>query len=193
VQKDVLGGWHKDDGTEEASPANTGYFSRHTYDLDDCKVYKMGVYLQDHDHDKTGLWVREGSHRLASFRAGEVQYTNMRAGDVIVFDVRITHSGQFKSLLERKLLVLSKHVPQRFFDWSFATARTAYRALRSRERIALFFTFGLPNQHTIEFARSNMRRQLRLTPGTSPRLPSAIRKAFESRGVVLAEDHFTGF
>jgi ribosomal protein L16/L10AE len=194
VQKDILNGWHKDDGTDPARPQDPGYFQRFTYDLDDCKVYKAGVYFQDHEKDKNGLWVREGSHRIAGNDDGPVHYTGTKKGDVIIFDVRITHSGQFKSKLQRALIRASEKLPAKaLVERGLAESRRTLRKLLGRERVASFFTFGLPNQHTIEFARANMRRQIMLTPGTSPRLPEGLRKEFERVGVKTAEPYFDAF
>jgi hypothetical protein len=193
VQKDILGGWHKDDGTDAAAPDMTGYFSKFAYGIDDCKVYKMGIYLQDHQNDAAGLSVREGSHRTKSWSEGPVRYTGGPAGSVVVFDVRITHTGQLRTRLQRKLIDLASYLPKQYFEPAFAKARRSYRAAVGRERIAMFFTFGMPNEHTIEFATSNMRRQLKLEPGTNPKLPPNVRQAFESNHVLLAEDHFPKF
>jgi hypothetical protein len=140
-----------------------------------------------------GLSVREGSHHVKSHAEGQPFYTATPAGSVVLFDVRITHSGQFKTQLQRRLIQISDYLPKRYFDATFAKTRTAYRAALGRERVAIFFTFGLPNDHTVQFAISNMRRQVKLTPGTSPKLPANLRKAFEDNHVLLAEDHFPSF
>jgi hypothetical protein len=190
LQKDVPGGWHKDDGTSESSPDSPGYFSKFAYDADDCKVYKMAVYLESHDHDHAGLWVRDGSHRVKSYERGTPHYLGPRAGGVIIFDVRITHSGQFKSKLYRAMLKLGRFLPARVADPAFTKTRAFVRAVTNRQRIAYFFTFGVPNAYTIEFARNNILRQLSLTPGTNMRLPKNLKNELERAGVLLAEDHF---
>jgi phytanoyl-CoA dioxygenase PhyH len=190
IQKDVLTGWHKDDGTQQSNPNETGYFAKFAYGADDCRVYKMGVYLQDHDKDTAGLTVREGSHHCKAIDDGAIHYTGSRAGSVVLFDVRITHSGQDKTRLQRRLTMASALLPKGSVDAMFAKTRMLYRTLVGRERIASFFTFGLPNDYTIEFSKNNMRRQLRLTPGTSPKLPASMREAFIKENVLLAEDHF---
>ena len=189
VQKDRLGGWHKDDGTNPAQPDNLGYFSRFAYDADDCRVYKMGIYLQDHDHDNAGLWVREGSHRMKSVDDGRLVYTATKAGSVIVFDVRISHTGHLPSRMQAKLRNMSRSLPGgAVIDFAVRKTRLTYRRAIGRERMAIFFTFGIPNDYTLEFSRNNMLRQIRLTPGTDPKLPASLRQALERENVLLAED-----
>jgi hypothetical protein len=190
VQKDVPGGWHKDDGTDPANPKDTGYFSQFAYDASDCKLYKMGLYLQAHDRNQGGLWVRDGSHRFNNTEKGADRYLGPRLGGALVFDVRISHSGQFKSRAPRVLLKAGKVLPSRLAQPAITRSRALVRALTGRERVACFFTFGLPNAFTIEFARNNMSRQLLLTPGTSPRLPDELANALRTAGVLLAQDHF---
>jgi hypothetical protein len=65
-----------------------------------------------------------------------------------------------------------------------------YRAMIGRERILITISFGLPNDYMLEFAKRSMRRQINDTPGTSPMLPTLLRKEFEANGVLLAEDQF---
>jgi hypothetical protein len=191
LQKDVLNGWHKDDGTDGRDPNQVGYFPRFAYDADDCRVYKAGVYLEDHHLDHCGLWVREGSHLVKDHGIGAPVYTAPRCGDVVIFDVRVTHSGQFKTFLQRQVIKIAGYAPKpEAVERAFTRARRAYRTILGRERMASFFTFGLSNALTIEFAKSNMSRQIADTPGTNPFLPANIRREFEKAGVALAEDHF---
>ncbi len=185
LQKNVFGGWHKDDGTD-GSAANYGYFTRFAYDQDDCRVLTTAIYLEDHDRDAAGLWVREGSHHTRSLDEGTVHYLGARAGSVVIFDVRITHSGEFKSNWQARL---SRHVRLPYFDAVFAGIRKAYRSVVGRDRHGIFFTFGLPNEYTINFAKYAMVKQLSFVQGSQPRLPTAVRKPLDAANVQLAEDH----
>jgi len=189
IQKDVFTSWHKDDGTDASRPDYPGYFSNFTYEVNECKVYRLGVYLQDHDCDEYGLSVREGSHRFKSLEDGPAYYTGARARSIIIFDARITHAGQLKSKVLGRLL-----------DWSSSLkpaketverVRALYRAAMGRERIAIFSSFGLPNTYTIEYARRIMEKELRLTGGVMSNLPLAFRRALNQNGVSLAQDHFS--
>ncbi len=190
VQKDILGGWHKDDGTSDGNSTDSGYFSTFAYDADDCRVYKMGVYLQDHDANAGGLFVREGSHRSKSYTDGREIYLGGRAGDVVLFDVRITHTGEKKTRLQKRLFPTTAGRLRRMINKAASRLRAGYRAALGRERICIFFTFGICNHYTIEFAKSNMLRQIRLQPSTSPVLPDGFRNCCEAKGIELAETHF---
>ena len=55
--------WHKDDGTGKGDESN-GYFGERTYGNDDCNVYKVAIYFQDHLRNTGGFSVIEGSHKL---------------------------------------------------------------------------------------------------------------------------------
>ena len=59
-------------------------------------IVKALVYLQDHGNDDDALRLVPGSHRFASLehRAHQEEILHPRAGDVILFDQRITHGGQ---------------------------------------------------------------------------------------------------
>ncbi|QQE63816.1 hypothetical protein GFS31_04860 [Leptolyngbya sp. BL0902] len=57
--------------------------------------------------------------------------------------------------------------------------------------MAIFFTFGLPNTFTQNFAIANMARQCRESGCENFLLPPDVRQAFLQKGVLLAEDVFT--
>lgn len=91
VHSKTMSGWHKDDGMQ-VMPG--GYFGQPMYDNPNCRVYKVALYLQDHVNNLGGLTVRKNSHRLASINDGQETYLKTRVGDIIIFDVRLTHTGQ---------------------------------------------------------------------------------------------------
>ena len=197
VQMNVLGGWHKDDGTDVERPEHTGYFNQFTYDRDDCAVYKVGIYLYDHDQDRAGLSVRVGSHRVKAHDAGPAHYTAPRAGVHGCLRCADHSCGRVQG---RNFLQLaccnyrrSCHMRSAGFPRAGLPRRKVYRSIIGRQRLAIFFTFGVPNEYTYEFAKSNMRRQLADEPDASRTLPPDVRKAFEDQGVLLAEDQVNHF
>src|SRR5205807_85753 len=104
LQKNVMGGWHKDyDDSNRADFAEPSELS--IVDCDDFAVYKFGLYLYDHQRDGGGLWVRDGSHRRKE-NVGPIHDTAPRAGSIVVFDQRITHSGVPTSKWEGRLVDL---------------------------------------------------------------------------------------
>src|SRR5437764_9658854 len=86
-----MGGWHKD-YDDSARPPEFGPYDTSVFDCDEFAVYKFAFYLYDHDRDGGGLWVREGSHRFKN-HIGQVHDTAARAGSLVAFDLRISHSG----------------------------------------------------------------------------------------------------
>lgn len=142
----MLSGWHTD--TE-------AYFTSEESAPEDFQVFKVGIYLQDHLHDNQGLTVSEGSHlppnRLLRDR---IKALNTRAGDIIVFDVRLWHAGDQTNFLEK---VFNKLAPNEDIKYR---AGLLFRLLSGRkQKVSVFFTYGAPNQYTLEFSRRNMIRQ----------------------------------
>lgn len=144
----MLSGWHTDTGayftTEEVAPA-------------EFQVYKVGIYLQDHFENSQGLTVSEGSHLPPNrLNPARVKPLKTRAGDIIVFDTRIWHVGDQKRLHEK---IFGKIVRNEKIKYE---AGFAFRKLMGRqEKISVFFTYGAPNVHTLEFSKRNMVRQNR--------------------------------
>lgn len=101
IHMNMLSGWHKDSGESVG-----GYFKGNYFEADDCKVYKIAVYLQDHK-EENGLTVRLGSHRTPAMQDGPVVHVGSQAGDILIFDVRLTHIGQFPDPLEKSLMGLN--------------------------------------------------------------------------------------
>ena len=93
AHRNVLSDWHKDSGE---GVRDGGYFGRNVFDLDLCPVVKFGIYCQDHVEDGAGLHVRPGSHRSEAIRSGSSQTLTTEVGDVVAFDVRISHLGEVK-------------------------------------------------------------------------------------------------
>lgn len=189
----TLSAWHKDDGM---TVMEGGYFGFPAYDKEDCKVYKVALYLQDHDRNKAGLTIRKASHKLPDINQGEEVYLKTKAGDIIIFDVRLTHVGQREGipvkflekpnyLLKKGLNKIFKISPQKsdqylkqMYDYLFG------------DRLSIFFTYGLPNEYTKNFAINNMKRQLEQNKNSNLFLSTETKKHFFENNVLLAEEYF---
>lgn len=190
----TLSAWHKDDGM---GVMEGGYFGFPSYDQEDCKVYKVALYLQDHDNNTGGLTVRKGSHKFSEIHQGEEVYLKTKAGDIVVFDVRLSHTGQqdiipFPSL-QKPNLILQKAINKVFKippNQSQKYLKDIYDKLFG-ERLSIFFTYGLPNDYTKAFAINNMKRQLWQNKNTNIFLSPETRQAFINNNVLLAEDYFS--
>jgi len=134
--------WHKDDGGGKYFAGLDNYF-----DSNICKVFKIGLYLRDCSKFG-GLTIKKGSHLKKDIRFGEEQYLPSKAGDIVIFDVRITHKGDSKS----KTGIISRLIDKLNFKEKKQNI--------SYERLSCFFTFGLNNIYTQTFAEKNMNRQV---------------------------------
>ena len=56
-------------------------------------ILRFGIYLQDHEKYTGGLNLRVGSHEQASLQTGKNVYVRNRLGDLAVWSLRMTHSG----------------------------------------------------------------------------------------------------
>jgi len=168
IHQDIFSNWHKDTGGD-------GYFSEDCY-VPDCRVYKMAVYLQDHD-DGRGLTVRPGSHRGKALGEGEGVSLKTKAGDAVIFDVRLSHRGRLPEGLDKGLHLVSQAIKRGLGPLVPALRepgdvgavyqlKRAWEALVGRpSKMSVFFTFGAPNRFSRQFAEANMARQLRQYAG----------------------------
>lgn len=78
-------GWHKDN-TDRLDPKAPDWESRYTQ-------LRFGIYCQDHVEHTGGLNLKIGSHDIPNLKDGETLYVKTRPGDLAVWSMRITHSG----------------------------------------------------------------------------------------------------
>lgn len=167
--------WHKDSG-EQAMAG--GYFQCDAFGSDDCRVYKVALYLQDH-HGQTGLHIRRGSTRTADFTVGEDVAIRAVPGDAVVFDVRVTHRGIRPPLVERGITDVGDTLASPWATHGAARLRRAKnRVLLRPDRLAVYFAFGSPNERSTTFARRNMERQVGGLGREPSPLPNALVEAF---------------
>ncbi len=161
IHKNMVSGWHKDSG----ETVKGGYFKDDYFAADDCQVYKIAVYLQDAT-PLSGLTIEPRSHRTARIRGGDTLQLPTRIGDAVIFDVRLSHSGQLPDTVERGLKLLS-----RLFNKGRRNGQDAklvtwlhdvyWHFLGRADRMSTFFTFGRANVFTYDFAAANLDRQAR--------------------------------
>ena len=161
-------GWHKDSGSTATGNELSGYFNEPAETLfrGAPEVVKVGIYLQD-STEQNCLRVDPGSHLRPSLSAASSREVLMQAGDLVVFDVRITHAGAKQP----------------------APDSPAMKALR--DRVSAFVSFGKPGRRTEEFSRTNMerqRRQLGLSVGQSVPADAGHSALLASRGVAMWND-----
>jgi len=129
------------------------------------RVYKIAFYLQDQDENsRATLKVRPGSHLK-----GQAQAQNMpekkvavRAGDAIVFDVRIDHAGQMPTLMDRGIRTLFERIGPRLqldAQKAFTMTRSIMRRIGGTpDRVAIFMTFGPSEAWTYSYVEEGRNR-----------------------------------
>jgi hypothetical protein len=188
IHMNMLSGWHKDSG--ENVPG--GYFSGPYMTSDDCRVYKVAVYLQD-TAPGDSFTARLGSHRETDLTVGPEVDVLSRTGDIVVFDVRITHVGQLPNPIEKGLVGVSRLINRGSRErqdpaWVSRIKETYWKLTGRRDRLAVFFTYGADNTFTYDFAEANMNRQERVGSAhdSTESLPPALSAALANEGVALS-------
>jgi len=124
-------GFHKDN-TDRKDPNGPDWAGRYT-------ILRFGVYLQDHYWHTGGLNLRAGSHTTTDHSVGRNVYVRTRPGDIAVWSMCITHSGNGALL--------------RFTPWVHPLPRQVPKLKRwmvakpDGDRIALFAAIGLDDAH----------------------------------------------
>ncbi len=190
----ILSNWHKDDGT--LGGKSKGYFGEWTYEKSDCLVYKVALYLQDHYRNSGGLSVIPGSHKTShQDTKGQKITLNTNAGDIIIFDVRLTHSGQKdviplnwnkKNVWLQNFLNFLKNIPLigKVFN-SFI--KITYNKLFG-PKAALFFTYGANNKWTKKFSIENMKRQIYFLKNNNTKLPKKTYDQLRQKEILVFDD-----
>jgi hypothetical protein len=190
IHMNMLSGWHKDSG--ETVPG--GYFTGPYMTSTDCRVFKVAIYLQDTGR-RDGFTARLGSHRETDLSVGKEISVQSRTGDIVVFDVRITHTGQLPDPVEKGLkglgLALNRGERDREdLAWVSRVKALYWKLIGRRDRLSVFFTYGAPNTFTYDFAKANMSRQARqgaVGGSGGSLLPPNLSQALESEGVKLSD------
>lgn len=148
-----LSHWHKD-SDDLGSPVRVAAAR-------DFSVVKMALYLEDHLDDRGTFHVRRSSQTAPSLDAGASESVPLKAGDAVLFDVRLTHAGRFADPVERGLhracRLHSRGAVDR--EWAVRARELWWRLLGRGERAGVFMTFGRPGPWTERFSRVNQLRQ----------------------------------
>jgi len=186
VHMNMLSGWHKDSG--ETVPG--GYFTGPYMTSPDCRVFKVAIYLQD-TGPRDGFTARLGSHRYANLNTGDRTNVRSKVGDIVIFDVRITHTGQLPDLVENGLKAVSRTLNHGKRDredpvWISRMKAWYWKIIGRRDRLSVFFTYGAPNTFTYDFAEANMSRQVRQGAGGGlAGLHTGLKASLKKEGVRL--------
>lgn len=123
--------WHKD---------NTDRLDRDAPDWDDQYTQlRFGVYLQDHTEHGGGLNLKVASHVICDLTSGETIYVKNNPGDMLVWSMRMTHSGAGTLLKDPKARYPEPN------EWN-AFPPDQY-APEHDERMAIFAHIGADDKH----------------------------------------------
>lgn len=125
-------GYHKDNA-DRTDPKAPDWQSRYT-------VLRFGVYLQDHARHTGGLNLREGSHNHVSLKEGKNIYVRTRVGDVGVWSLRTSHSGNGNLLKFPWWIDPDPAQTGKYPKWWKV-------APKDGDRMALFVALGLDDAH----------------------------------------------
>ncbi len=124
-------GFHKDN-VDRKDPNGPDWQGRYT-------ILRFGIYLQDHWSHTGGLNLRAKSHNTADHSVGKNVYVRTRVGDVAVWSLRTTHSGNGVLLkFPRWVHPEPKDIPK-IPKWRIAKA--------DGDRLAVFAALGLDDAH----------------------------------------------
>lgn len=127
-------GYHKDNADRKDANA-PDWQSRYT-------ILRFGIYLQDHTRHTGGLNLRHKSHNAPDLTTGKTIYVKTRPGDLAVWSLRTTHSGNGK-LLSFPWWVTPEPQSQEKEGWP----RYYREAKPDGDRIAVFVALGLDDAH----------------------------------------------
>jgi hypothetical protein len=162
-------GFHKDN-VDRADPGGLDW-------LGDYTVIRFGIYLQDHERHSGGLTVRKGSHRIVSRHLGRAVNVPNRAGDVVIWNMRASHSGNAVRLRGLPGLTLPPRVETMI-------PRTL-RMPAQRERISIFLSLGKPGNHLDRINGYQLGREDYLNQYRHCVISQEIESLAEARGVTL--------
>jgi hypothetical protein len=155
-------------------------------DIPDLRLYRAGIYLQDHTSDRRGLHVRHASHQSRSLITGEALSLPTRAGDVIFFDSRLTHAGQFPDFLEYLLCRIAWRL--RRPQLGVEIKDLYWRAIGKAPKLSIFFTFGIADADTEQFCLIESRTRADRDP-SAHFLPPDFIHALAAAGVLSYGAH----
>ena len=97
-------GWHKDRLNKEYRKyESVDIWKKHKRERHE--IFKVLIYLQNHQDNKDGLKIVPGSHLNSSIETKKNIQLKPGLGDVIIFDQRITHRGMEKQVKQKRILV----------------------------------------------------------------------------------------
>jgi hypothetical protein len=164
-------GFHKDN-VDRQDPNGPDWNGRYT-------ILRFGIYLQDHWKHTGGLNLRAKSHNTADHTFGKNVYVRTRVGDVAVWSLRTTHSGNGTLLRFPKSYAPLPHQHDKFPRWLVAA--------RDGDRIALFAALGLDDAHMARYVEYLKTRKYIVDIWRRTRYDQAALTAAAEAGLIVRD------
>lgn len=164
-------GWHKDNA-DRVDPDAPDWADRYTQ-------LRFGVYCQDHSEHTGGLNLRIGSHDLRNTTEGENLYVKTKPGDLAVWSMRITHSGNGMLLKDPEAPFPMPNEHDRFKPEEVAEA--------DGDRIALFVHIGADDKHAKRYADYTKTRKYLVDAWRKRPYDDEARQAAKDAGLNLRD------
>jgi hypothetical protein len=130
-------GWHKDrlNGPYSDFQHYDVWQSHRGYKHD---IYKVLIYLEDHTKDDLALkWV-PGSHKQLNVSTVNYRTSHPKLGDIIIFDQRLTHAGQFSdqpASKEHRILITAGFGRHNLYTNEFELGTKVRQKLQRRDMV----------------------------------------------------------
>ena len=164
-------GYHKDNA-DVSDPKAPDWRSQYT-------IIRMGIYLQDHRRHSGGLNVRVGSHNIVDMTSGKNAYLGTSIGDVAVWSFRTSHSARGRLLRMIPSLELEPETAYRLPNFLFRPM--------DRERIALFISYGLNDEHLNRYINYVKTRKYMIEMWSNSYYSSEVLKLAEENGLIVKD------
>ncbi|MEO7851676.1 MAG: hypothetical protein ABIR94_05365 [Rubrivivax sp.] len=146
----------------------------------DYGLIRCAFYFQNHVGHSGGLKVRLGSHNIADHRHGKICDIASSYGDVVVWSMRLTHSGNNRKLRALPHLALHPRLEARAPSWLVLP--------EEQRRISAFCAFGRPGSHARSYIAKMNNRQADYAPYfRRARRPSEAVELLQRHGVSFAQ------
>jgi hypothetical protein len=168
-------GYHKDNADRKDANA-PDWQGRYT-------ILRFGIYLQDHYKHTGGLNLREKSHNTPDLSYGKNIYVRSKAGDLAVWSLRTSHSGNGTLLsFPRWIHPEPEMKPEEYPKW--------WRVAKpDGDRIAVFAALGLDDAHHDRYTDYLKTRTYMCDIWRKSKLDAEVHEKAEKIGLKIRDMH----
>ncbi len=174
-------GFHKDNPDKE-DPSKPDWQTPYT-------IVRVGIYLQNYSKNSGGLGFRDYSHKTVDVTKGRPVFAESQPGDVLVWYHTTTHSGY----MSRPRLLPNLYLPLPLLsklcvkDDEYAPPKWLFRPHPAGKRAALFFSFGVRDNHLERYLKYLLMRQYAVGNWRHSFYGDEVKKQCENIGLDLID------